>query len=228
MTNKLPEFESFDQMAETTAANLVQLAAHQAYQLFCDKEFRRWVSFDLLSQLEQDRIFNELVVSYIVLIILLFEAPDLRIPPGFRDYLLALKGVIPKAYVNYLRSLGVEAAHLRDGEKLTDLRYEEYAKDRHEVRAAAMQIESSEKSLDLDGLSKIQMLVPVQSVAIGCHNHVCRGETRGRDDLFKLILQSLSKLYVDIRIRLEGGKITPLARAKLAWRKIKRRKRGRK
>ncbi len=224
MTTGLPEFESFDQMAEATAAGLVQVAAHHAFQLFRDKEFRRLVNFDLLSQVEQDRIFNELVVSYIILIILMLEAPDLRVPPEFRDYLLALKEKIPKAHVKNLRSLVVEAEHLRTWEKLMDLRYEEYAKDRHEVRAAAMQIESSEKALDLNDLSKIQMLVPVQTVAIGCHHHVCRGETQGRDDLFKLTLRSLSKFYVDIRIRLEGGKVSPLARVKQAWRKINRRK----
>jgi hypothetical protein len=228
MATDIPDFESFDQMADATAAGLVQMAAHQAFQLFRDKEFRRLVSFDILSQIEQDRIFNELVISYVVLIILVLEAPDLRVPSEFRDYLLALKEKIPRAHVNYLRSLGVEAEHLQNWEKLMDLRYEEYAKDRHEVRAAAMQLESSEKALDLNDLSKIQMLVPVQTVAIGCHIHVCRGESQGRDDLFKLTLKSLSKIYVDIRIRLEGGKITPLARAKVAWRQINRRKRGKK
>jgi hypothetical protein len=228
MATDIPDFESFDQMADATAAGLVQMAAHQAFQLFRDKEFRRLVSFDILSQIEQDRIFNELVISYVVLIILVLEAPDLRVPSEFRDYLLALKEKIPRAHVNYLRSLGVEAEHLQNWEKLMDLRYEEYAKDRHEVRAAAMQLESSEKALDLNDLSKIQMLVPVQTVAIGCHTHVCRGESQGRDDLFKLTLKSLSKIYVDIRIRLEGGKITPLARAKVAWRQINRRKRGKK
>lgn len=228
MTTEVPDFKSFDQMADATAAGLVQIAAHQAFELFQDKEFRRLVSFDLLAQVEQDRIFNELVVSYVVLIILMLEATDLRVPPEFRDYLLALKEKIPGAHVANLRSLGVEAAHLQDWRKLTDLRYEEYAKDRHEVRAAAMQVESSEKALDLDDLSKIQMLVPVQTVAIGCHSHVCRGETKGRDDLFKIALKSLSKFYVDIRIRLEGGKMTPLMRAKHAWRRISRRNRAKK
>ncbi|MBI4763692.1 MAG: hypothetical protein HY787_03695 [Deltaproteobacteria bacterium] len=40
----------------------------------------------------------------------------------------------------------------------------------NEVRAAAMQLESTEKPLDLQDLSKIQLLVPVQAVSIGCHH----------------------------------------------------------
>jgi len=218
MPKEPPGFESFDQMAETTAAGLVQAGAHQAFQLFRDKEFRRLANFDILSQGEQDRIFNELVVSYVVLIML--EAPDLRVPPEFRNYLLALKEKIPAAHLDYLKGLGVEAEHLQGWGKLVDMRHAEYAKDRHEVRAAAMELESAEKPLDLDDLSKIQMLVPVQAVAIGCHDHVCRGQTQGRDDLFKLTLRALSRFYVDIRIRMEGGKINPLTRARVAWKRV--------
>jgi len=228
MNSDTLKFESPEQMADATAAGLVQVAAHNAFQLFRDKEFRRFVSFDIISQVEQDRIFNELVVSYIVLLLLLLEAPDLRVPREFQDYLKDLKEKIPKAYVDYLKTLGVAAENLRDWEKLIGLRYDEYAKDKHEVRAAAMQIESAEKALDLDDLEKIQMLVPVQAVAIGCHHHVCRGETKGRDELFKRTLKSLSRFYVDIRIRVEGGKVTPLTRARVAWKRVMSRKKKRK
>lgn len=161
-----------------------------------------------------------------VLIMLVLEAPDLRIAGELRDYLAGLNKRLPKAYVDHLRALGVETQHLRDWEKLIAMRYEEYAKDRHNVRAAAMQIESAEKDLDLDDLSKIQMLVPVQAVAIGCHHHICRGKTEGQDDLFKSTLRSLSRFYVDLRVRLEGGRITPLIRARVALRRIFHRMQG--
>jgi len=222
------QFESLDQMADATAAALDQAAASYAFQLFSDKEFRRLLSFNRLSQVEQDRVFNELVVAYVVLVILVLEAPDLRVPDEFRGYLVDLNEKIPKAHLDYLRTLGVDTEHLRDWEKLIAMRYDEYAKDRHEVRAAAMKIESSEKVLDLDDLSKIQMIVPVQAVAIGCHHHICRGDTKGHDDLFKLTLRSLSRFYVEIRVRLEGGKITPLTRARVALKRIIRRKRTKK
>ena len=220
MTTDRPASESLEQMAEATAAGLAQAAAGAAFQLFREKQFRRLAGFEQLSQVEQDRIFNELVVAFVVLIMLLLEAPDLRVAGEFRDYLAGLIKSVPKAHVNHLRTLGVETNHLRDWEKLMNMRYEEYARDRHDVRAAAMQIESAEKSLDLDDLSKIQMLVPVQSVAIGCHHHICRGDTEGRDDLFKLTLRSLSMIYVELRVRLEGGRITPLTRARVALKRV--------
>jgi len=212
-------------MANETAAALVQAAAGLAFQLFQDKQFRRLAYFEQLSQIEQDRIFNELVVAFIVLIMLVLEAPDLRVATEFRGFISDLNKKIPQAHLDYLRSSGVETKHLLTWDKLISMRYEEYARDRHDVRAAAMQIESSEKKLDLDDLSKIQMLVPVQTVAIGCHHHICRGNTKGRDDLFKLMLNSLSRFYAELRVRLEGRKVTPLTRARVKVKRILRRKR---
>jgi hypothetical protein len=214
-TTQLPNPESLDQMAQTTAASLAQAAAGMAFQLFRDKKFRRLAGFDRLSLTEQDRIFNELVVACIVLTMLLLEAPDLRVAGEFKDYLAGLNKKIPDAHMDHLRTLGVEAIHLREWEKLITMRYEEYARDRHDVRAAAMQIESKEKSLDLDDLSKIQMLVPVEAVAIGCHDHICRGQTAGHDELFKLTLRSLFNFYVELRTRLEGRPITAFTRARI-------------
>jgi hypothetical protein len=207
-------------MARATAAGLSQAAATSAYELFRDKQFRRTAGLERLSQSEQDRIFNELVVAFLVLIILLLEAPDLRVPGELRSYLAGVNKRISEAYVENLKTLGVETDHLRDWEKLISMRYEEYARDKHEVRKAAMQIESAEKSLDLDALSKIQLLVPVQAVSIGCHHHICRGNTAGQDALFTQILKSLSKFYVEVRIRLEGGESTPLTRARVALKRI--------
>jgi hypothetical protein len=208
MVSDEAEFKSPEQLAGAAAAALAEASAHQAFKLFENKEYRRLARFNALVTVEQDRIFNELVVAHLVLIMLVLEAPDLRVQPEFRDHLARLKEQLPKAYVDNLGSLGVEDEHLRMWEELISLRYEEYAKDRHDVRSAAMHLEAREKPLDLDDLSRIQLLVPVQAVAIGCHRHVCRGETDGRDELFKLALNALASFYADVRIRLEGGTIT--------------------
>lgn len=209
-----------EELTGATAAAMAQAAAGPAFELFRNKDYRRAARLDALDQTEQDRIFNELAVAHLVLIILVLEAPDLRVPPGYREHLAGLKELVPKAYVDYLRSLGVENEHLLIWEKLISLRYEEYAKDRHEVRSAAMHIEAREKALDLDDLSRIQLLVPVHAVAIGCHHHVCRGDTDGGDELFKLTLKALASFYAEFRIRLEGGKITFLMRARRFLRRV--------
>jgi hypothetical protein len=212
--------ESLDQTADFTAAGLARAAVGAAFELCRDKRFRRLAAIEQLNQAEQDRIVNELVVSFLVLIMLMLEAPDLRVAADFQRYLADLSKKIPGAHLDYLGSLGIETNALQDWEKLIAMRYEEYARDRHGVRAAAMQIESAERGLDLDGLSRIQMLVPLQAVALGCHVYICRGELDGRNDLFQLTLDSLSKFYVEIRVRVEGGTITPLSRMRAVVKEI--------
>ena len=215
-------------MADATAALLAEAAASYACQVFNTREFGRLAGLAERSQVEQDRILNELVVAYLILITFVLRAPDLRVNDETRRYLADLKENIPKAHVEYLKNLGVEVEHLRDWEKLIGMRYGEYARDRHDVRAAGMEIESSAGTLDMEALPRIQLLVPVQTVAIGCHHHICRGDTEGRDDLFRSILASMSKFYLEFRARLEGGKITPLMRARSALRRVLRGKRKRK
>jgi hypothetical protein len=146
--------DTLEQMADATAASLAQAAASSAYQLFSDGEFRRLARFERLSQAEHDRIFNELVIAFLVLIMLLLEAPDLRVADHIHEYLTGLNKKISKAYLDQLRALGIESKHLADWEKLIGMRYEEYARDKHEVRAAAMQIESSKKRLDWMGFQR--------------------------------------------------------------------------
>jgi hypothetical protein len=125
--------------------------------------------------------------------------------------------------VRYLGGLGVESEHLETWEKLIGMRFEEYARDRHGVRAAAMQLESQDQDLDLHDLSKIQLMVPLQAVAIGMHHHICRSKTDGRDDLFKWILDQLGRFYVEFRVHMEGGRITRLKRIRVAIRRAVRR-----
>jgi hypothetical protein len=122
---KVPEFESLDQAADA----LVRAAAGSAFDLFRDTEFRRLASLAQLSQTEQDRIFNELVVASVVLIMFLLEAPDLRMANEFRAYCAELRARIPRAHMIQLRSLGIQDEHLQDWERLINMRYEEYARN---------------------------------------------------------------------------------------------------
>lgn len=209
-------------MAAATACALSEAASHAAFAVFSDKQFRRLAKFDAISQGEQDRIFNELVVAWLVLIRLTLEAPDLRVDDDIRDYLRLLQPKIAAAYLESLAKLGVAPEHCGEWETLLGLRYDEYAQDRRKARAAAMQLESAEKELTLADLSRLQVFVPVHAVAIGCHHHICRGETGGRDELFKAVLRPLARFYVDLRLRFEGVNPGPLARMRAKLRRLLR------
>jgi len=217
---------SFSKVTSILAATSVQAASRYAFKLFRDKKFRQLLDFNSLEKMEQDRIFNELVVSNLTLLMLTLEAPDLRIDSDVKEYFFTFKDEIPKTHVDFLKELGIEKKYLDDWEKLIKMRYEEYSEDKYKARQAAIEIESKEKELTTDGLVDIQLLLPVQTVVIGCHHHICRGKTKGKDELFKLILRSLSRFYVEVRVPLEGGKITfwGRVRAKIRhfWHRIRK------
>ena len=213
-----------EELRNTTVLALDQAACRYAQAMYWDEEFQKLAELESLSQEEQDRIFNELICACVVLIMLVFEAPDLDVSEDRRVYFRELSDCMPDVHARQLKDLGVEEEHRELWIQLIRMRHEEYARDRHEVRAAAMDLESKEKDLDEEDLSNIQKIVPVQAVAVGCHHHICRQEVEGRNELFLLVLDKLSQFYVEFRVSTEGGKITRLTRVRTAIRKAWRRR----
>ncbi len=217
------EMTSPEELAEATAMAMDQSASQFAHAMYWHKDFQKLARLSALSQVEQDRIFNELVVACIVLLMLCFEAPDLTVSDEMKQYFKELSTIMPKAHVKYLEGLGIKSKHLKEWKKLIEMRFDEYARDRHDVRAAAMQYEGKKRDLELTDLSKIQLMVPLQAAAIGTHHHICRSKTDGRDELFVFILNQLAKFYTEFRVHMQGDKITPLDRARIAIHRLFRR-----
>lgn len=198
---------SAEERVRRVAHDLVWKSWRQAFKLFRDRKFRELTNFKNLEQVEQDRIFNELSVTAILLIIFTLEAPDLRVGPDFRELIAYLKDEIPKAHIDQLRKLGLEEKYLEIWHKLLDMRYEEYQKDKHKVREAAMEIRSQQAMLTNDDLNTIQLGLPVETLAIGALFHIRRGKNNPEDSLFKMLLDWLGWFYLDVRLSTEGVKI---------------------
>ncbi len=224
MFTEAPQFNSVEELMDATTDNMVQAAPCYAFKVFEDKTFRQLTKFRNISVQERDFIYNELVLGNLVLMMLTLEAPDLRVSDEMRKYFLDLSQKVPESYIRLLRAQGVEATFLGDWRKLIQMRYDEYNRDRHNVRAGSMELESRNKKLSIDDLRLIQSVVPVQAVAIGCFVHVCHGETDGREELLSFMVKSFSEFYLEFRVRFEGGKITPLMRAKSKLKALVKRK----
>jgi hypothetical protein len=102
--------DALEEMAEKTAAALAEAAAHLAFRLFYDKKIRRLAAFDVLSQTEQDRVFNELVVAFLVLIMLVLEAPDLRVDEDYKEYLAEMKKEMSPAQVTWMPAMAARGS----------------------------------------------------------------------------------------------------------------------
>lgn len=205
---------SLPKMAQTMAGGLDRAASQNAFQIYHHPVFRRLTSLESLEQIEQDRIFNELVVTNIVLLMLSLEASDLRIKEDLKDYFLMVKDSLPKAHCDELANLGVEKKYLEVWKKLINLRYEEYSENKHTLREASMEFEAKEKELTAKDIEGIQSILPMQTAAFGCFDHVCRGKTKGKEELLNFLVRHQGRFYIQMRIVLEEVKL-PL------WKKIK-------
>lgn len=205
-------------MYSELAGKLSQTVGATAFKLFTNKKFRELCFFNSITQLEQDRIFNELVIAVLAVMMITCDAPD--IPEESKIFFQKIKESLPKEYVSQLKSMNIEKKYLKQWETLIDMRYQEYTEDKTKAREAAMIVESQDKDIDIKKLSEIQLMLPLQTVAIGCHRHVCRSNTDGRDELFKMIIRWLGEYYVEFRALVEGKEISTLTRIKVGLRRL--------
>lgn len=207
---KLP---SIRKITEDNGKKLAFMCAQKSFELFNDKIFRALADFEHLPQTERDRIYNELVLAGLIMMIFTLEAPDLNVDGQTKQYFADIKERISEGYVLNLKEMGIEKKFLDMWKTLIKMRYDEYSKDKFDIRKAAMDLESKTGELTVDKLNDIQLLLPVNTIAIGAHHHIVRGKTKGRDELFKYLLKWLGRFYVDFRVAMERGKaITPLER----------------
>jgi hypothetical protein len=211
---------SVEKMAKITAAALDQAATTTALTIFNDKTYGKLAGLGGMSQPEQDRILNEIILAGITVIMLTLEAPDLRTHQDLKEYFRILKDEIPKAHLEQLKELGIEKKHVKLWKKLIEMRYDEYARERLDARSAAMEYESQRKALASKDLDGIHLYLPAFTVAVGCHHHICRGKTEGYDLAFKFLMKKLSRFYVTVRATIEGGRLTPINKARVRIRHL--------
>ena len=159
---------------EWAAEDVTDLIAKASFFLFRDKKFRLSVdNFDNLEQVEQDRIFNEIVVSGLVLAILTYETiADLAQNDEKKSYFIELKTEMESRYGNNLRELGVEEEFAGLWKGLIQMRADEYRKDYREHKAEIG---------DRPGVNPYMFVV-----AIGGTDHISRGKAKAEGELFKI------------------------------------------
>jgi len=205
-------------MARVLAGTLDRAAIQWAHKTYWDKKFLKLAKIKDLNQTEQDRIFNELILAGETLIMITFEAPDLRQEEEFKEYLRSVRDEIPNAHDDYMKELGIERKHRKLWKKLIGMRYEEYEQSKLTAREAMIEYEGKVKNLEPSDLKGITLTLPPFTATVGCHKHIVRGKTKGRDLLFKFIMKRLSRFYVEIRIMIEGGKTSPILKAQMKLR----------
>lgn len=166
--------------------NITETIANDSFRLFRDNKFRKLVDFEAKEQTEQDRIFNEIVVSGISLAVLMFDTLakiNERNNEKAEQFFLHAKMEMRNYYCNWLKSMGVDNNLTDIWKKLIDLRVAEYQKDK-------------ERYLKKEDLTKGNIWQHI--VAIGGYDHITRGKGEPEDELFKIFIHFIDKMAQEI------------------------------
>ncbi len=163
------------------AAFLVKVAADSAYQVFLDDHFRAMVRFKQQTEGEQNRIFNELVVTGLVLLTLLIDDGYTAIIPERKEFWRGVREETPLQFTGWLSEVGVAAEFTRIWGKLIQLRLEEYRAGQVQTRYAWVE----ELFQDRDDETLGDAAVRIETLVIGSLLRLTRGAAKPGDLLRK-------------------------------------------
>ena len=157
-----------------TAQQLAQEASKQAFRVYRDPVFRKGVSFDTTETVEQDRMFNELVVTNLVLEILMIETLATFARGRSKEWLRAVAEAIPTEFITTLRDASVAEEFLEIWKKLIALRQDEYEQTRLDHREYFPELGEGNPW--------------VRVTAISCLFHIRRSKNVPNDPLLPLVM----------------------------------------
>lgn len=171
---------------------LVLFGADKAFKFFQDKQFRELIGCDKMEQVEQDRIFNELTVSNLIMLMFLVEQLAQETDDEEKkEFLNSLCTEIPEFYSRFLREIGIPEEFAEVWDKLVKLRYDEYDKDLHQYRAKFLSNEKTKK------LAEDKMFIIFQVITLGTYDHIMRGKIKPGDPIHKNIKVYLMFVFTE-------------------------------
>jgi len=162
---------------EELARAIIEKIANMSFGLFKNENFREMNNFNKLEITEQDRIFNEILVTGIALSILTFEtlesrAKNERIKGSYSE----IQVEIASRYPNWLKELGGEENNIDLWRDLIKMRVEEYEND----------FKENEKEIKKRSDTPLPYIFVT---AIGGAKHISRSNKKIMDNIFKPFLK---------------------------------------
>ena len=193
----MADIDDVEKMLNDTARGIAVLIAQRSYALWNGKEFRKLVSFESISQTEQDRIFNELEVTGLGF--LQFHLQERAVSTGDESqskFYEELGERVPVQFVENLRELGVSRKHVSLWRKLIKMRFQEYAED------LKLSYLGSARWKELQGKNTWfkSIWARIETLAIDSLHHIRRGKTDPHDPLWKVLRKWLAELEKDLTL----------------------------
>lgn len=168
---------------ERRTKGLTNLGSVHAFRLFRDPKFREMMMFGKIDEEEQNRIFNELVVTNLMILMLMLDQRIREAEGRLKQYLQALREAVPKVFIQELFSMGIPKGFVDIWQKLVDLRYEEYEKSTLEVRGEFLNHDDPE----MREFALENRLMAFQAIAVGSCYHLVRGNADRGIELYRTL-----------------------------------------
>lgn len=166
---------------EDEATHLIDLVNSSAYQVFLDKRFRELVKFDEQAEEEQNRIFNELVVTGLVFSLFFIEDRESFAKAGRKEFWKNVSEKIPVSMADGLAKMDIPKGYVSIWKKLLKKRTKEYLEKRKITesvwREEFSKIKKSEKNKG--------DILRIETVAIGSLMHIARNEERENEKFLR-------------------------------------------
>lgn len=174
---------------------LANVVAKVSFMIWQKEDFREMISFDKISQTEQDRIFNELEVSFLGLFYLYLDNLSSQLENQEEKELVEqLKPALRKGFISMYEDLKIEEKYITIWKELINMRFEEYEKDFN-----ALMKEGAKMKKLKDG--KIRLFwARVETITLDCLQHIRRGKLELKDPLRKYLqdwVVNIDKIYSD-------------------------------
>ena len=175
-------------MALKLGDNIAQIVPEVSYLLWQKPEFRDLIDFNTINQAEQDRIFNELEVSFLGLFHLYLENLIVQIDdPKDSDMLAGIKSSLTEGFLSIMKGLGIQEEFIKQWSDLIEMRLKEYQTGFKYLMENSNNIKEFEKN---EGQKVVW--ARIETVTIDCISHIRRGKMDEKDPLKKYLKEWLA------------------------------------
>src|SRR3989338_3894595 len=158
---------------EAKSRRLVIFGSNRALAIFQDKDFRRLSNFSQIGEGEQNRIFNELTVTNLILLMLILDQLAQEAEGQERKgYLLALRQAAPEYFRGFIKRINIPKDLAEIWSQLIDLRYDQYCRDFLDWRGAAL---NDEKLADFGSDNRLMIF---RTAVFGLYQHLTPGQVK--------------------------------------------------
>lgn len=146
-----------------------EIIAHTAYKIWQEEKFRDMIKFKSIPQIEQDRIFNEIEIALLGLLVLYVDNLSMQIDSKNEQKLLKnFQEALIEGFLSIYHDYGVEKKFIGQWRVLIDTRLKEYRDDLRLLMTESQEMEEFKKderfrsawarveTITLDGLSHIR------------------------------------------------------------------------